>query len=165
MTINTEKLWIGDRLRVRRSGETGYFEGMSPNGFVLFRSNEGMKKYGLDELELIDEKIEHEELSWPKDQKSEIGPVVERVIDLHYEKLFPGKSEAVAQMVLRKQLEACKNFIEKAIHHKLPTIMIIHGIGTGLLRLEVEHLLSKYIEVQFYLSKNEKGATEVWFRY
>ena len=64
--------------------------------------------------------------------------------------------------ILSFQLEKAKSFIEDSISKKLPRILIIHGKGEGVLKIEIIHLLKGYTQIKFIIPKNIDGASEVW---
>ena len=84
-------------------------------------------------------------------------------IDLHMEVLNPSLQHGRPERIVDIQIKAAKEFIDKSIAHGTKQILIIHGKGEGVLKSEIDHLLSLYDEVKFTFSKNNGGATEVWF--
>ncbi len=89
-------------------------------------------------------------------------------IDLHIEQLNPGWRSLSNAQILRQQLSAFDNFIEKSIRFAAPRVFVIHGMGEGRLRDEIATRLMKIPEVLTF--KNEYhprygyGATEVVFQ-
>ena len=66
--------------------------------------------------------------------------------------------------MLNLQLDTARRQLEFAIKKRIPKIVFIHGVGEGVLRQELETLLSRYNNVQFYDADYKTyglGATEV----
>lgn len=87
-------------------------------------------------------------------------------IDLHAEKFLPGYRNMDANEILFRQINHCKSFLEKAIRFNLHKIYVVHGIGKGVLKSEIEKLLKKYPEVASYNNDFHArfgfGATEIF---
>lgn len=85
-------------------------------------------------------------------------------IDLHIEKLgINGKGKSNGEIV-QQQMERCKDFVDKAILAGKREIVIIHGVGTGLLKQEVHKLLKSYYAIKFEKATSRnygEGATLV----
>ena len=96
---------------------------------------------------------------------SESDMPFEMLLDLHIEKLAPHLQGKQVELILQKQLKQARDFIEKAISRRQFQITIIHGKGTGALKMEIENLLEDYREVFFKKQVNDGGAIEVLFRY
>lgn len=62
-------------------------------------------------------------------------------IDLHAENLLPGYQHMDANDILYRQISHFKNFLEKAIKYNLHKIYVVHGIGKGVLKAEIEKVL------------------------
>lgn len=88
-------------------------------------------------------------------------------IDLHIEKIKSNHQKLSSQEKLQYQLQAFENYLAKAIELKLVKIHIIHGVGRGVLRKEIEKRLKDCPEVDTFVNeyhaKYEFGATEVIF--
>lgn len=90
-------------------------------------------------------------------------PIME--IDLHISQLVNSTRGLSKHDLLNIQLETAKHRLEHAIRNRIPRLVFIHGIGEGVLRMELEYVLSCYPEVNFYdadYSKYGAGATEVY---
>ena len=61
--------------------------------------------------------------------------------------------------IVQIQLNECHNKIEKALNSDYQKLIIVHGIGTGILKKEIHQLLNNY-KLRYYLTK-DAGATEV----
>ena len=82
-------------------------------------------------------------------------------VDLHIESLTKTYHYMDNLEILQTQLNECHNKIDKALHSNYQKLIIVHGIGTGVLRNEVHNLLNNY-KLRYYLLK-DGGATEVLF--
>jgi len=80
-------------------------------------------------------------------------------IDLHIELLTANFQYMDNFEIVQIQLNECHNKIEKALNSNYQKLVIVHGIGTGVLKAEVHKLLNNY-KLRYYLSK-DAGATEV----
>ena len=80
-------------------------------------------------------------------------------IDLHIE-LLSGSYQYLDNFeIVQMQLNECHKKIQQVINSNISKLIIVHGIGTGVLKSEVHKLLRNY-KLRFYLSK-DAGATEV----
>ncbi len=90
------------------------------------------------------------------------------VIDLHIEKIsndFRGLSN---YEILQMQLKEFEKYYQLAIVHHLPSMIVIHGLGEGVLRDEVHDLLRLKKEVNSFVNQYHPvygfGATEIFFK-
>ena len=93
-----------------------------------------------------------------KSQKQENSQSILKV-DLHIELLTDNFQYMDNFEIVQIQLDLCQKKIEKALNSNYQKIIIVHGIGTGVLKTEVHKLLSHY-RLRYYLSK-DAGTTEV----
>ena len=161
--MDKNELWIGDFLRIKQSGRIGRFAGLK-DGKVLLNLDGDKKLFSADELVLTDDPIE-ENAELPVDEQinEEAFSFKGKSIDLHIEKLNINMVDALPERIRDYQIEQCKRFIAYAINKRYASVEIIHGKGTGLLKQEIQHILKLEQAVQFFLEKNQGGATEVWF--
>lgn len=85
-------------------------------------------------------------------------------IDLHIEELIDSHRGMSNAEILQIQLAEFRAFYSKAIHHRIPKIIIIHGVGEGVLKDEVRLFLSKKEHIEYFDAPYQeygKGATEV----
>ena len=80
-------------------------------------------------------------------------------VDLHIELLTENHQYMDNFEIVQIQLDFCQKKIEKALNSNYKKILIVHGIGTGALKVEVHKLLNHY-QLRHYLSK-DAGTTEV----
>lgn len=87
-------------------------------------------------------------------------------IDLHAENFLSGYQHMEPNDILFRQISHFKNFLEKAIRYNLHKIYVVHGIGKGVLKSEIEKVLKKYPEVSSYNNDFHArfgfGATEIF---
>lgn len=85
-------------------------------------------------------------------------------VDLHAEKLMKSTRGLDNYDILSLQIETAKRKIEYCIQKKISKIILIHGVGEGVLKTELQYLLNKY-PVKYYDASYQKyglGATEVY---
>jgi hypothetical protein len=89
------------------------------------------------------------------------------VVDLHIEKLVSNPARLNAGSMLGIQLETFERKITDANLHKVPSMVFIHGVGTGTLKREMRERLKGYEFVKNFESadpvKYGNGATVVFF--
>lgn len=88
-------------------------------------------------------------------------------LDLHIEHLIKDHRGLSNIAILAIQLNEFQHYLDLAISHKLPRMVVIHGIGKGKLREELHAILKQTPEVNYYVNeyhpKYGYGATEVFF--
>ena len=103
--------------------------------------------------------------SVPKSKvKGEIPPPI---FDLHIEKLVKNWKRLSNYEILSTQTETAKRHIEFALRNRIPKIILIHGVGEGVLKAELDFMLARYDNLDFREASFQKygqGATEVIFR-
>ncbi len=91
------------------------------------------------------------------------------VVDLHIEKLTDSWKHLSNFEILTIQLKEFEKFYDLAIAHHQPSLIVIHGVGTGKLRNEIHDILkTKKIVKSFvnqYSADYGYGATEIYFGY
>ena len=96
-------------------------------------------------------------------------PAARSVIDLHIEKLMDRHSHLTNAEIIHFQLEAFEKWFELAQLNHLPSMVIIHGVGSGKLKNEVHDLLKVKKGVKSFINQYSEfygyGATEVFFEY
>ena len=163
--IDINDLWIGDWLRLKKSGRIGKFSGQTAEGKLKI---EVAGKIILTPITNV-ESSEAPPPTAPKlhsnrpSKSKQTATDLSSSIDLHMEVLRPNSTHTRPERILDIQVNAAKQFIEVSISRKTRKIEIIHGKGEGVLKSEIRHLLGMYDEVQFVFDSNKGGATEVWF--
>jgi molybdopterin-biosynthesis enzyme MoeA-like protein len=95
--------------------------------------------------------------------KERSQPVME--VDLHINQLVKNTRRMQNHEMLNLQLETAKRRLEFAIQNRIQRIVFIHGVGEGVLKLELEYLFKRYDCLKFYDANYQKygqGATEVY---
>lgn len=90
-------------------------------------------------------------------------------VDLHIEKLTEKWSSLDSFESLTLQLQTFEKYFDLAVAHHLPSMVIIHGVGTGRLRDEIHEILRMKRQVKSYVNRYDPrygyGATEIFFQY
>ncbi|TXG39429.1 Smr/MutS family protein [Seonamhaeicola maritimus] len=95
--------------------------------------------------------------------KERFQPTLE--VDLHINQLLKSPKGMSKHDMLTLQLDTAKRQLEFAINKRIQKVVFIHGIGEGVLKLELEYLFGRYNNVKFYDANYQKyglGATEVY---
>jgi hypothetical protein len=91
------------------------------------------------------------------------------VVDLHIEKLTDNWQHLGNLQILAIQLKAFEKYYDLAIAHLQPSLIVIHGVGSGRLRDEIHELLKLRKEVKTFVNQYDPrfgyGATEIFFEY
>jgi DNA mismatch repair protein MutS2 len=168
--MNLKELWIGDRIRLLKSGRIGTFEGMGDGGKIRIKINEKIiltKKSNIELLasdyDNLPEEIEFEEEEVYVNKTRTNAQNNSKVIDLHLEKLDP-QFNIPPIRAFDFQIEECKKFLDQSIQNNYNQVVIIHGKGSGILKSAIRDLLKDYREVYFIFEINKGGATEVWLK-
>ena len=85
-------------------------------------------------------------------------------IDLHIHKVVDSTKGMTNFDMLNAQLDTAKWQLERAIKTRQPKIVFIHGVGEGVLKMELHTLLRRYEQITFYDADFKTygfGATEV----
>jgi hypothetical protein len=93
--------------------------------------------------------------------------IPEVAFDLHVEKLVASYKGMSNFDILELQLETAKRHIEFAINKKIQKIVLIHGVGEGVLKSELEFLYRKYPQIVYQEANYQKygqGASELYFK-
>ena len=85
-------------------------------------------------------------------------------VDLHINQLTKSTRGMDNFDKLTMQLNTARSKVEYAIQKRISKLVFIHGVGTGVLKTELNYLLNKY-PVKYYDASYKKyglGATEVY---
>lgn len=144
----------------------------TPDGFELEYDKSELIKMG-NELrkstiqniaQVIREKQQPEKRSFVKQKKTDSKEIA---FDLHIEKLVRSTKGLQPYDMLELQLDTAKRHIEFAIAKRIPKIVLIHGVGDGKLKAEIEFMLKRYDNVWFQEASFQRygqGAIEVNFK-
>lgn len=91
-----------------------------------------------------------------------------REIDLHIEKIRPKDYDQLAAgEILDLQLKTLERSISKCLAEGIGKLVVIHGVGSGLLKREIQQLLKTYAHVKDFReaarTKYGSGASEIIF--
>lgn len=146
------------------------------DGFLLkFKSNELVKGEKNQSLKVkifsktsISDVVSEKEAPKRKTQvkkraKNRYEPTLE--VDLHINQLVKSSRGMANHDMLTLQLETAKRQLEFAIAKRIQKVVFIHGVGQGVLKIELEYLFGRYNNIKFYDANYQKyglGATEVY---
>jgi hypothetical protein len=90
-------------------------------------------------------------------------------VDLHIERLAADWQHMTALEKLGLQMDSFEKYLDLAIVHHLPSMIVIHGIGSGRLRDEIHEVLRYKRHVKSFINQYDPrygyGATEIFFQY
>lgn len=90
-------------------------------------------------------------------------------VDLHIERLAADWQHMSSLEKLALQLQTFEKYLDLAMAHHLPSMIVIHGVGTGKLRDEVHEILRYRRGIKTFVNQYDPrfgyGATEVFFEY
>jgi preprotein translocase subunit YajC len=95
--------------------------------------------------------------------KERYQPTME--VDLHIHQLTNSTKGMTKHDMLSLQLDTAKRQLNFAINKRIQRIVFIHGVGEGVLKLELEYLFKRYDNLKYYDANYQKyglGATEVY---
>jgi len=91
------------------------------------------------------------------------------VIDLHIEKITDAWQHLSNLQIVAIQLKTFERYYDLAVAHLQPSLVVIHGVGSGRLRDEIHELLKYRKEVKTFVNQYDPrfgyGATEIFFEY
>ncbi|HLI93220.1 MAG TPA: Smr/MutS family protein [Puia sp.] len=90
-------------------------------------------------------------------------------LDLHAGRLTDNPDALDNFEILTLQLQTFEKYFDLAIAHHLPSMIVIHGVGTGKLRDEIHEILRTKRQVKSFINRYDPrygyGATEIFFQY
>ena len=90
-------------------------------------------------------------------------------VDLHIEKLSDNWKSLSNFEILTLQLQTFEKYFDLAIAHRLPSMIVIHGLGSGKLRDDIHEILRLKRQVKSFINQYDPrygyGATEIFFQY
>lgn len=95
--------------------------------------------------------------------KERYQPTME--VDLHIHQLVSSTKGMTNHDMLTLQLDTARRKLEFAIQKRIQKVVFIHGVGEGILKIELDYLFGRYNNVKFYDANFQKyglGATEVY---
>lgn len=95
--------------------------------------------------------------------KDRYEPTME--VDLHIHQLVKSSKGMSNHDMLTLQLDTARRQLDFAIKKRIQKIVFIHGVGEGVLKVELDYLFGRYNNIKFYDANYQKyglGATEVY---
>ena len=90
-------------------------------------------------------------------------------LDLHIEKLTKEHARLDSFEKLTLQLQTLEKYLDLAVAHHQPSMVVIHGVGTGKLRDEIHEILRTRRDVKSFINRFHPaygyGATEIFFQW
>ena len=83
-------------------------------------------------------------------------------VDLHIEKLVKNYKRLATHEILELQLDRAKRSLDLAIQKRIPKLVLIHGVGQGVLKAELDFLIGRYEGIRSEAADYQKygqGAT------
>ena len=133
------------------------------------------KEYNLPHTEIDSKKAIDLPKSLTEAKESEIlqfvsahGKKTYLEVDLHINELVDRTGHLTNHQMVNIQLDQFKRLLRLAKKEKYQKMVVIHGVGEGVLRAEIRHILSKIENCNFHDADFErygKGATEILLWY
>lgn len=147
--------------------EDGFLLDFQANELVVKDRNESMASHVFSNSS-IDAVVSEKEIPKRKNQpkvrvKDRYEPTME--VDLHIHQLVKSYKGMSNHDMLTLQLDTAKYKLEFAIKKRIQKIVFIHGVGEGVLKMELDYLFGRYNSIKFYDANYQKyglGATEVY---
>ncbi|MEL6123270.1 MAG: Smr/MutS family protein [Bacteroidota bacterium] len=162
--MTAEDLWIGDRVQLKVSGREGIYKGTAEDGRHRVTVGDKVILTSIENLHVLPDIEPVKRISIVDASSKPRGLPPKTSVDLHAEMIDTSLQTAPPQMILRRQLQVCQDYLDDVIAHGMKIVTIIHGKGDGTLRTEVRALLEEYPQIHFYNDAHDGGATEVWLR-
>lgn len=155
----------GDSISIETS--EGFLLDFQFHELVKSKSNQEIKAELLSNSDLntiISQKEQSFKRKQPKTKtKERYEPTME--VDLHINQLIKSSKGMSNHEMLTLQLDTARRQLEFAMQKRIQKIVFIHGVGEGVLKLELDYLFARYNNVKFYDANYQKyglGATEVY---
>ena len=130
---------------------------------VIEEDQHQLSKYSDINNPLFNDKLQDQKVKVSSFKKENNEVILE--VDLHINQLIKSTKGMDNFEMLSLQLETAERKIEYAISKRISKIIFIHGVGEGVLKLELEYLFKHYEGLKFYDANYQKygqGATEVY---
>lgn len=156
-----------DGSRITIESEDGFMLVFDASELIAFEGSKNLYAQSRANFNQIKQEKEPEKPRHlrPQTRQPNERPVPE--FDLHIEKLVKQFKHLNNHDILTIQLETAQRHIEFAIKNRIPKIVLIHGVGEGVLKAELDFMLGRYAQINFREASYQKygqGATEVVFR-
>lgn len=171
--INPKDLWIGDRLLLLKSKRIGFFQGVK-NGKIRVRINDSFVLSSIENIALAPEPKSSPALETVQNELNDSSRNAKNLIrekqsfnnsiDLHIEKLQASKQNDPPIAIVEFQIRKLREFMDDAIRFRSNKVHIIHGKGTGALKMEAENLVKSYKEFISIYPINDGGGMTVYLK-
>lgn len=144
----------------------GFLLEFQPDELVKVKSDVPLKSSVFANISInnvISEKEAPKRKQQTKKSKERYEPTME--VDLHINQLVKSPKGMSNHEMLTLQLDTARRQLEFAMAKRIQKIVFIHGVGEGVLKVELEYLFARYNNVKFYDANYQKyglGATEVY---
>lgn len=145
----------------------GFDLDFSPNELLKINPNQSLKSQifsGQSINSVISEKEQAPRRHVPRVKPKERSqPAME--VDLHIHQLTQNEKRMSKHDMLTLQLDTATRQLEFAIRNRIQKVVFIHGVGEGILKIELGYLFGRYENVKYYDADYQKyglGATEVY---
>lgn len=170
--MNLNDLWIGDEVEIIRSGRIGKFQGTNKGkarvevgGKILLVPSAGLQLVPEKKFQRIEDIDDLTDKDLVKKTFFQESYAFKPEIDLHIEVLQPSKKNDNPVAILEFQLRRLEEFLNEAVRLRIGKVHIIHGRGTGALRMETLHMIDGIPEKASIYPINNDGGVTVYFNY
>lgn len=173
---------IGDKVSWIDEDLTGRITSVLPNhlyaietseGFLVNASAKELVALPINDAIRVDHKALKEHLAEkeqlqekPRSYKRASKQIPALEVDLHIEAIIEHTRGLTNYDMLNKQLETAQQQLYFARQKRIKRVVFIHGVGEGVLKTELETLLRRHDDLDFYPADVREygyGATEVYF--
>tara|TARA_B100001287_G_scaffold39732_1_gene28879 strand:+ start:2744 stop:3274 length:531 start_codon:yes stop_codon:yes gene_type:complete len=169
---------VGDKVSVLDIDCSGYISKIVDNKIYVTTDDGFEIPYSVEELVKMDIEIFNSSLIYtnPVKEFSKNKSIIKKrefkknkkksimVVDLHIDKIINSSKGLKNFDILTIQLETARKRLNFAISKKIKSLIFIHGVGDGVLKLELEYILRSYENLKFFPANFRQygdGATEV----
>tara|TARA_B100001079_G_C16166673_1_gene406727 strand:+ start:168 stop:698 length:531 start_codon:yes stop_codon:yes gene_type:complete len=169
---------VGDKVSVLDIDCSGYISKIVDNTIYVTTDDGFEIPYSVEELVKMDIEIFNSSLIYtnPVKEFSKNKSIIKKrefkknkkksimVVDLHIDKIINSSKGLKNFDILTIQLETARKRLNFAISKKIKSLIFIHGVGDGVLKLELEYILRSYENLKFFPANFRQygdGATEV----
>ena len=174
---------LGDKVSAVDDAVNGVVTGIKGDLITVYTEDDFELQYAKKELVVIggialEKEINSSQISQAISEKHDFKPkksikvkpkernLPPMVVDLHINQLVKNPKRMSNYDMLSLQLDTAKRQLDFAISKRIQKIVFIHGVGEGVLRMELEFLFKRYEQLKFYdadFQKYGRGAVEVYF--
>ncbi|MCK7590446.1 DNA mismatch repair protein MutS [Subsaxibacter sp. CAU 1640] len=147
--------------------EEGFELDFSPNELLKINPKESINKelFSNQSIKTVISEKEEEKRRKNLRVKPKEGNQPTMEVDLHIHQLTSNERGMSGHDKLTLQLDTAKRKLEFAMSKNIQKIVLIHGVGQGVLRAELEFMVNRYDNMKWYDANYQKyglGAMEVY---